>query len=205
MKNYPVAEKYLIFEDDQKALLPAEVVERLIETFDRVWTEICEKYNKGEMKNVTIVADEREGAIGWCGGGSKIGVGVKWITERPWDTDLLTHELVHAAQAYPSYGDEKAPGWVVEGIADYGRDVHGIYNKEGNWALPKYNEKHNYDNSYRITGAFFLWVEKNVCPTFVKEINDAIKDGKYSSEIYEKLTGKTIEALWADYAAASNA
>ena len=56
-----------------------------------------------------------------------------------------------------------------------------------------------YEQSYQVTGGFFLWLESDPAPGIVKRINTAMRQRTYSNEIFQEATGKSIDELWAQY------
>lgn len=116
-----------------------------------------------------------------------------WIQKNPQDSGLVLHEMVHVIQRYPP----GVPGWVVEGITDY---VRFVYNESQ--GLPtKADSIQHYMNSYRVTAAFFLWVEKKYHVNLIRPLHEAARTGKYDKAVFVRLTGKTIDELWTDYVA----
>jgi len=198
MKERKIADKYLTF-GESRNLISEETVELLIDTFDKTYEGICNFFNHGELRPVEYIIDPEYKGVAYTNW-SKVVLNPEWIKNHPWDIDCMTHELVHVAQ---NYANVKCPFWVCEGLADYGREKFGLYNKEGNWALPKYSEKQKYTDGYRVSAAFLLWIEKNVDSTLPKDLNDTVKAGKYTDEYFVQKTGKTVEELWQMYADAN--
>ncbi len=98
------------------------------------------------------------------------------------------------------YGDGAGPGWLTEGIADYVRYDYGVDNATAKWALPALKPTHNYDNAYRITARFLIWVEKGKKGT-VQKLDSQLRSHTYTADSWKKLTGKTVDELWAAYVA----
>ena len=98
-----------------------------------------------------------------------------------------------------SYGDSNAPSWITEGIADYVRAVYGINNVRGKWTMPDLTEEHNYDNSYRITARFFIWITQHYAAEFITKLDEQIRQKKYTDNSWKELTGKTLTELWEEY------
>lgn len=175
-----------------------ETNQKLIETFFKVYPTLVKTYNKKSTSKVTFIIDpEYDGvAATWD---DKVVFSVKYMTSHPGDIDVVTHEVMHIVQGY---GDDSGmPGWLTEGIADYVRYAYGVDNAGAGWKLPEFSDKHNYQNSYRITARFFAWMEQSGYKGIVKKLDQAGRDKTYENgALWEKLTGKTIEELWADYA-----
>lgn len=118
----------------------------------------------------------------------------------------IVHEMVHVVQSYQGRrprGErrERTPGWIVEGIPDYIRWF--IYEPQTRGALLSKpalaNAKH--DASYRISANFIDWVVRNHDKdgTLVKRLNAAARDGRYTTNLWKELTGRTEEELASDW------
>lgn len=121
-----------------------------------------------------------------------------WLIKNPEDIDVVTHEVMHIVQSYPS---RSGPGWLVEGIADYVRDKYGVNNAAANWSLPDVKENHHYTNSYRIAARFLKWVEEKQKKGFIKKLDTALRDRTYTESIWTDNTTKTLDELWDMYVA----
>ncbi|MDI9382757.1 MAG: basic secretory protein-like protein [Verrucomicrobiota bacterium] len=125
----------------------------------------------------------------------RITVSSGWIEQHPEDLGLVAHELVHIIQAYPN----AQPIWVTEGIADYLR--WAIFEgKPQNW-FPMVDRERGYEASYQVTAGFFLWLETDQAPGIVRRLNKAMRESKYSDEIFKTASGKSLDELWKEYAA----
>lgn len=225
-----LAEKYLLgFEN--KELLDPGLVELILDAFEKNYKEISEFFNYGEIRPVTYVVDpEYDGVAATYTEIPKVVMNPRYYEEHIYDADSMTHELVHVAQNYWRKRDDSAPrkkwsemtdeekaearriheecmpGWLTEGLADYGRARFGVYNEKDGWKLPAYHEKQSYTDAYRVTAAFLIWVEENVTPNLAYQLNDQLKQHTYrTSESWKALTGFTVDQLWQLYADASKA
>ena len=127
--------------------------------------------------------------------GDALTFSTEWFLKHPEDLGVLTHELTHIVQHYP----DGAVGWMTEGIADYSRYLYGA--GEG-WALPsKVRPTDSYRNAYRVTARFLLWIEKKRDRKFVDKVHKKLQLGEFKVEDIQKFTGKTVDELWAEYAA----
>ena len=107
----------------------------------------------------------------------------------------VVHELVHVAQQYHSRSN---PGWLVEGVADYIR----WFKYESASKRPRPNpDRAKYTDSYRTTGAFIEYVAAQHDHEFVVKMNAAMRNGRYSPDLWKAYTGKTVDELWALYVA----
>lgn len=126
--------------------------------------------------------------------GSTITINGKWVTDHPDDFGMVIHELTHVIQAYPDKGDK--PGWLVEGIADYIR----FYRYEPDVSRPRVNpQKATYHDAYRTTAAFLAWVMGRYDRSLVVRLDRALRNGTYSVDIFQQVTGKPVDALWTEF------
>ncbi len=110
------------------------------------------------------------------------------------DWGMVVHELTHVVQSYPPGG----PGWLVEGIADYIRLSHF----EPNAPRPRINpDKASYRDAYKTTAIFLAWAEKKHDAKLVSKLNAALRQRKYSAELWKEAAGRTVDELWADFTA----
>ncbi|MEN9572434.1 MAG: Peptidase of plants and bacteria [Verrucomicrobiota bacterium] len=47
---------------------------------------------------------------------------------------------------------------------------------------------------------FLAWVEQQHGPKLVTKLNAALRQRKYSPELFQSATGKSLDARWADFA-----
>jgi hypothetical protein len=225
-----LAEEYLVsFEN--KDMLDPELVQMIVDAFNKNYKAICDFFNNGELRKVTYVVDpEYDGVAATYTEIAKVIMNPKYYADHKKDADSMTHELVHVAQNYwhEPKEDEKPhkkwedmteeekqeahrqhelhmPGWLTEGLADYGRDRFGIYNEEDGWKLPTFNPKQKYTDAYRVTAAFLKWVEKNIYASLCYDLNQQLKKETYNTETsWKELTGHTVDELWDLYAKANS-
>jgi len=169
--------------------------QRLVKTFYTVYPELVKTYNKHSLKEVTMVIDTAYTGVAATANG-KVTISNKWLHKRPEDVDVVTHEVMHIVQ---DYGDSNGPGWLTEGIADYARYKFGVNNDAAGWKLPDYKATQNYDNAYRITARFLVWMEAKVKPGIVKTLDEQMRAHTFTDNTWKNLTGKTVDELWKDY------
>jgi hypothetical protein len=127
--------------------------------------------------------------------GDAITVNADWIRQHPDDFGMMIHELTHVIQSYPGGGNK--PGWLVEGIADFIRWWR--YEPEG--PRPRIDPlKASYRDSYRITAAFLAWATAKYDKRLVPQLDRALRTRTYRDEIFQEVTGKSLDALWAEFA-----
>jgi hypothetical protein len=116
----------------------------------------------------------------------------------------VVHEMVHVVQSYQSSRERRArrqstPGWIVEGIPDYIRWY--LYEPQSMGAVLSQEalSKSKHDASYRVSANFIDWVIRSHDRdgTLLKNLNAVAREGRYTSDIWQKLTGKS-EAELAD-------
>lgn len=171
--------------------------QRMVKTFFTVYPELAKAYNHKTLRSVTMVIDTAYDGVAATDNG-KVTVSNKWMHKHPEDIDVVTHEVMHIVQ---DYGDSNGPGWLTEGIADYARYKFGVNNAAANWKLPDYKPTQNYDNAYRVTARFLVWMEAKVKPGIVKTLDKQMRDHTFTDNTWKTLTGKTVDELWKDYSA----
>ena len=125
-------------------------------------------------------------------GGNRITGSVKYFKDHPKDVGALVHETAHCVQQYKGRNN---PGWLVEGVADYVR----FFKYEPNKPKPLAPEKAKYDGSYRTTAAFLEYVVVTHDKGAVLKLNAAMRQGKYTPDLWKDITGKTLEDLGRDW------
>lgn len=188
----------LIFINQDKGFNPA-TGESMIETFFKVYPQQIKTFNKSSTRKVIFIIDPSfEGVAAAASGIIRFNPG--WMRNNPGDIDVVTHEVMHLVQSYPSGA---GPGWVIEGIADYVRYAMGVDNAGAGWALPEFHPTQNYTDAYRVTARFFLWIEKNKKKGFVASLDNAMRTKSYTDDFWKKKFGKTVDELWSEYAQSS--
>jgi hypothetical protein len=132
--------------------------------------------------------------------GAEVTVSTQWIEaqlRRPgWNEAVgsVLHELVHVVQQYKTRGN---PGWLVEGIADYMRWFHC----EPPAHRPKLRNpaRARYTDSYQTTAGFLEYVVKNHDHELVVKLNAAMRQGRYSPDLWKEYTGMSAQELWNEY------
>jgi len=171
--------------------------QRMISTFFTVYPELAKTYNRKTAREVKMVIDTTYKGVAETDNG-KVTIASRWMHSHPEDIDVITHEVMHIVQ---DYGNSTGPGWLTEGIADYARYQFGVNNAAAKWSLPAYKSTQNYDNAYRITARFLLWMEEKVKPGIVKKLDKQMREHTFTDDTWKQLTGKTVDELWKDYAA----
>ena len=115
---------------------------------------------------------------------------------------VLYHELTHAFQLEPqgvgTYGTNKLFWAFVEGMADAVRVANGGFNNETD--RPKGG---NFDDGYRTTGYFLVWVRDHKDPDFLRKFNrTALEVIPWSFEgAFKKIFGEdcNVADVWKEY------
>jgi hypothetical protein len=175
--------------------LPSEVKGGLINIFFKTYPKLVKDFNREATRRVKVVIDTTYEGVAFANNG-RINISSKYLANRPNDLDLLTHEEMHIIQ---SYANGSAPSWLIEGIADYARYEYGVDNEVAGWSIPELTEEMNYDNSYRITARFLVWISQNHRKKFVKYMDSIIRSNVYDEYMWKKLTTLTLEELWSMY------
>ncbi len=168
---------------------------RLTELYYECFPALLRRFDnphKRANRHITITFKHEMKVPASCAG-SEISVSIDWLKHHPTDVALLTHELTHAAQHYPP----GAPGWLVVGIADYARHVYGPKH-QGGWKLPDaFKPNENYNDGYRTTARFLLWLEER-SPGIVNKLHRRLQSGQFTLGEFKQITGKTVDQLWAE-------
>jgi Peptidase of plants and bacteria len=187
--------KYTLTFINQDTRLDTALKQRMINTFFTVYPELARAYNRKTARAVTFVIDTAYKGVAETDNG-KVTISSRWMHLHPQDIDVITHEVMHIVQ---DYGNSVGPGWLTEGIADYVRYKFGVNNAAAGWSLPKYKPTQNYDNAYRVTARFLLWMEEKVKPGIVKKVDKQLRKHTYTDSTWQQLTGKTVDELWKAY------
>jgi hypothetical protein len=186
----------LVFINQDSALAPA-TKQRMTDAFFKVYPQEAKRFNPKTLRKVTFFVNPAYTGVAATDNGL-VDYNPQWLHDHPEDIDVVTHEVMHIVQAYPS---DSAPGWLTEGIADYARYVYGVNNARGNWKLPDYKAGQTYTNSYRIMARFLVWLDQHGYPKLVNQLDAAARTRTYTPAIWQQKTGKTLDELWATYAA----
>lgn len=169
---------------------------RMIDVFFGVYPRLMNDFNTNAATTVYFTIDPAYSGVAETAGG-RVRYSAAYMNNYPKDIDVVTHEIMHIVQAYPS-GD---PFWVTEGIADYVRYVYGVDNAGAGWAWPNYNASQSYTDAYRITARFFYWLERKVKPGLIRSLDASMRNEAYDAAFWTQETGKSVDQLWADYGA----
>lgn len=190
------AQKYTLTYTSQDKTLDPSIQKGIEKIFKKVYPKLVKDFNKNSQKHVTIKIDTAYDGVAYAHRGA-ITISSAWLHKKPEDLDLVTHELMHLVQSYPG---NAGPGWLTEGIADYVRHKYALDNEGAGWSLTPFNPSQSYENSYRITARFLLWATQNYDKNLVKKLDSDLRSKEYTAQTWEHYTGKTVDALWKEYA-----
>jgi hypothetical protein len=165
----------------------------LVEKWHPIITRLLRSEGYTPPAEVRIVFRKNMRGVAYASGRT-ITVAGKWVKDNPDDFGMIVHELTHVVQGYRR-GD---PSWLVEGIADYIRFAH----YEPKTRIEVNPKKASYRDGYRTTAKFLAWVEGEHDKDLVRHLNESLRAGRYSDDLFKQRTGKTLDRLWADFLAA---
>jgi hypothetical protein len=103
------------------------------------------------------------------------------------------HEIVHVVQQYGRAPREL--GWLTEGIPDYIRWYKFEPQAHGADITKRNISRARYDGSYRPTANFLNWVTEKYAKNLVPDLSAAIRQGKYTEDLWKQQTGHTVQEL----------
>lgn len=181
--------------------LSQEFKNNIAERFFIVYPKMLQHFNPKASKNITIIFSDEDVDHPAHAMNNEITIFTKFFTrpDREKDLDVIVHEGFHLVQAYKY--SENTPSWLVEGIADYVREIYGVSNETSGWSLPKTldDKGRKYEASYRTTARFLLWIDRKIKKGIVDTLDIKCRKGTYTNAIWKNETGKTIDELWGDY------
>jgi|GEM_PF-2988958 len=161
-------------------------------TFHTVYPQLVARFNPNAHQ--TVYLDVRDIDPPAYADGNRIVVKRQWMLDNPHDTDIMVHEGMHIVQAY-SFGN--VPGWLTEGIADFVRNEFGLSNI--GWSLQLYRYGQHYTNGYGVTASFLQWIDEHYAgggSSRVDQLDQLLRSGQYSDNIWVQWTGFDIDNLW---------
>jgi len=188
---------------DLKEWVEAKLVPACVEWYPKIVAMLpSDGYEPPKKFTVTFSKDYTGVA---AAAGTRVVCGHNWFRKNLEGEAVgaVVHELVHVVQQYGRPRPQNArdvanpppsrnPGWLVEGLADYIRWF--LFEPESQRPRPNPNRA-NYDDSYRTTGHFLEYVMRKYDKEAVKKLNAAMREGRYSEDLWKQLTGKTADEL----------
>jgi hypothetical protein len=139
---------------------------------------------------VELVARAELGAPA-AAAGSTILIQAEEIRKSPENLGMVIHELAHVLQQYP----QPAPGWLVEGIADYLR--YYLFEPGTNQRFDPHQM--DYTVGYWPASAFLDWIQQTYDPQLVPALHRALRSKSYRDELFVARTKKTLQELWQEF------
>jgi hypothetical protein len=174
--------------------LPVWADSEKIELCEKQFPMICEELKSDGFtppKRITMTLKKDEKGVAYASGTRIVGA-YNFFSKNKKDVGAFVHETAHCVQQYRGRGN---PGWLVEGVADYVR----FFKYEPKKPAKLTPEQAKYNGSYRTTAAFLDYLCETHDKEIVNKLNAAMRAGKYSDDIWEKLTKKTVEELGRDW------
>lgn len=171
-----------------------EWLEGVAKLCEKQYPMICEELKSDGFTpptRITMTLKKDEKGVAYASGTRIVGA-VGYFEKHKDDVGAFVHETAHCVQQYRGRNN---PGWLVEGVADYVR----FFKYEPNKPKPLAPEKAKYDGSYRTTAAFLDYVVAAHDKEAVRKVNAAMRQGKYSPDIWRDITGKSLEDLGRDW------
>jgi hypothetical protein len=205
--KHPLAVREIVIESNPQVAIFKYPVEIFINCDDapemKPWLEKCAKVCerqypmlneelKGEgfkprsVITMTLKNDYRGVA---ATGGSRIVGAVSYFKGHQDDIGAMVHETTHVVQSYRGRGN---PGWLVEGLCDWVR----FFRYEPPGKLGRINpDRAHYNGSYRVTAAFLNYLVVNYDKEIIRKLNTMMREGKYTDDVWQNITGKTAQEL----------
>ena len=184
--KYPVE----IFTNSDDAPEMKDWLEKCAKTCERQYPMLNEELKGEGFKPRTVITmtlkNDYQGVA--ATGGSRIVGAVKYFKSHQADVGAMVHETTHVVQSYRGRGN---PGWLVEGLCDWVRFFRYEPGKIG----PINANRAHYNGSYRVTAAFLNYLVENYDKEIIRKLNTMMREGKFTPDVWQNLTGKTAEEL----------
>lgn len=105
--------------------------------------------------------------------GRTIFLNARWFAEHPDDYSTIVHEIAHAVMNIQVALETE--DWLIEGLADYTREVLGYQSITG--SSPDYDPERLFEG-YEPTAHFFLWLRSEYGEDVIKGMSKRISEGK---------------------------
>jgi len=123
--------------------------------------------------------------------GTTVALNFQYFDEHK-DDGAMIHEFVHAVHRCPRYDSDTA--WLIEGIADYIRDVLNFQNTA---SYPHF-EKDKALLGYQTTAHFLFWLEKKN-PGSITLLSKHLINNTYSKNVFYDVFSIALDGLVSDY------
>jgi len=181
----------------------AAVRHRLTELYFQIYPRLVNRFNRNAPRSINVFIDGQNKYPFWG-----LAVDNKMIINAyrlrnpssfPRYYDIFLHELAHLVQQYTTknLADVK---WLGEALADYVRYKYGGSNVGAGWPLPDYTKTQSYNDSYKVTARFLIWLEYKYNSSIIDQLDKGLRDVTYKqNSTWKELTGRSVEQLWLDY------
>jgi hypothetical protein len=146
-----------------------------------------------EPPSVRIHVERTGPGAAWTSG-SDVYLSARWFSAHPDDVGGCLHEFAHAIMRAPVYDSTTA--WLIEGIADYVRDVLG---HSASWTYAHF-EPGMATAGYQTTAHFLGWLEAHT-PGAVKALSGHLIAGTYEPTVFESIAGEPLSRCISRYEA----
>src|SRR6185369_8183396 len=151
---------------------------------------------------MTLLFRDNMGGTPASAGGGRINCNIGWFRKnlKGEARGAVVHEMVHVVQNYgrarrTNPNATRAPVWLTEGIPDYIRFFKYEPQIHGAEISRRRLEAAKYDASYRVTGNFLNWTTEKYNKDLVQKLNAAIREGKYTEDLWKEYTKHTVQEL----------
>ncbi len=166
--------------------------------FTIVYPQLVKRWSADPQKapeKVTLQFEKNLGNPAETVGGNIIKIDLDYAHTNPYDPGVLTHELTHVVQNYPTY-----VVWLTEAIANYSSQLYGPRREETFRSASKYIPDTTYTSNPYDTGSRFLfWISQNKRHDIVDRLNRILQANTYTPNSFMQLTGQSLDQLWAEY------
>lgn len=191
--------RYQVTVDADGQNIDPAYIEGLVSEYFAVYPQMAADFNPSAPTDLSVTFDPEYDGIAYATFGTgSVTISSEWARgASPTSLDVIAHEGFHIVQGYLN---ERPPGWVIEGLADYARFRYGNVDRLDCWQVQHYREGMSYTDAYGVTARFLLWIEANIDPDIATALDDTSRAGTYADSFWTERTGKTIDQLWTSYA-----
>jgi len=155
--------------------------------FDGV-NSLLESPNYEPVPAFSVTFDAEYDGVAYASGNRIVG-SVNYYRTHQDDVGSMIHEMTHVIQKY-----NNCAGWLTEGIADWVR----YYNFEPNRKPGKPGPDNHWTDGYGVSAYFLQWIQKlDEDRNMIYWANKDCREGTYNDDLWPRLTGSTLEQLWA--------
>ena len=183
---------------DSSGRVPQSIIDKYRDTFNTVYQPMKDRFNPNAPTDIIIEFDpgyDGSAATFYWERPSRIIIGADHAINHPQGYNIVVHEAFHVVQNwYHGYL------WACEGLAEYAQHTYGVNLAAVGWSLGNYQTGTSYDDSYVVTGRFWLWMEQNKSSTFAEDLTNALVNEEYNNTTWwSSRYGKTIAQMWEEY------